>query len=71
MRLTQAICVLIPKNNKGEYPGIGLLEAIWNLITCIANKRLVRDIQLHDAHHGFREKRGTGTAILETKLRMH
>ena len=69
-RLTQAICVLIPKNDKGEYRGIGLLEAMWKLITSIANRRMARDITLHDAHHGFRARRGTGTAILETKLRM-
>ena len=69
-RMTQAICVLIPKNDKGEYRGIGLLEAMWKLTTAVANRRMSRGIRLHDAHHGFREGRGTGTAILETKLRM-
>ena len=69
-RMMQAICVLIPKNDKGEYRGIGLLDAMWKLTTAVANKRMAIGIKLHDAHHGFRAGRGTGTAILETKLRM-
>ena len=70
VRLTQAICVLIPKNEKGDFRGIGLLETMWKLITSIVNRRLVRQVKLHDAHHGFRPGRGTGTAIMETTLRM-
>ena len=51
--LSQAICVLIPKNEKGDFRGIGLLESLWKLITSIVNSRLVQGIELHDAHHGF------------------
>ena len=51
-RLLQAICVLIPKG-KGAFWGIGLLESVWKLITAIINCRMARDIELHDAHHGF------------------
>ena len=64
------ILVLIPKNVPGEYRGIALLEVIYKLISSIINRRLVSGIQWHDAIHGFRTGRGTGTAIIEAKLRM-
>jgi hypothetical protein len=69
-RLSQSICVLIPKNEKGDYRGIGLLETIWKLIASIIDRWLGSGITLHDAHHGFQRGRGTGTAIMETKLQM-
>ena len=69
-RLSQAIVVLIPKNESGGYRGIGLLETLWKLITTIINQRIVSHVELHDSHHGFRPKRGTGTAIIEAKLRI-
>ena len=62
--------MLIPKNERGAFHGIGLLESIWKIITSIINHCLVAGIDLHDAHHGFCPGRGTGTAILETKLHM-
>ena len=34
----------------------------------ILHRRLTAEIKLHDALHGFRESRGTGTATLEAKL---
>ena len=34
----------------------------------ILHRRLTTVLQLHDALHGFREGRGTGTATLESKL---
>jgi hypothetical protein len=37
-RLSQSICVLIPKNKKGDYRGIGLLETIWKLIASIIDR---------------------------------
>jgi hypothetical protein len=64
------ILVLIPKTVPGEYRGIALLEVIYKLISSIINRRLVSGIQWHDAIHGFRTGRGTGTAIIEAKLRM-
>jgi hypothetical protein len=67
-RLSQSICVLIPKNEKGDYRGIGLLETIWKLIASIIDRRLGSGITLHNAHHGFWRGRGTGTAIMEMKL---
>ena len=34
----------------------------------ILHRQLTTGLQLHDALHGFREGRGTGTATLEAKL---
>ena len=36
----------------------------------IIHCHLVAGITLHDAHHGFQPRHGTGTVILETKLWM-
>lgn len=67
--LSWSIMVLIPKAN-GDMRGIGLLEIIWKTCSSIINSRLQDSIQFHEALHGFRKQRGTGTAILETKLLM-
>ena len=59
--------VLIPKG-KGEFRGIGLVEVTWKLMAVILHRQLTTGLQLHDALHGFREGRSTGTATLEAKL---
>ena len=59
--------VMIPKG-KGEFRGIGLVEVTWKVIAVILHRRLTKGLQLHDALHGFREGRGTGTATLKAKL---
>ena len=59
--------VMIPKG-KGEFRGIGLVEVTWKVVAVILHRRLTTGLQLHDALHGFREGRGTGTATLEAKL---
>ena len=59
--------VLIPKG-KGEYRGIGLVEVTWKVVAVILHRRLTKGITFHDALHGFREGRGTGTATLDAKL---
>ena len=61
------IVVLLPKAS-GGYRGIGLLEVIWKVLSSIIDVRLKTAISFHDALHGFRAKRGTGTAIFEAKL---
>ena len=66
-KMTWEILVLIPKDSV-KYRGIGLLYAVWKLCSSIINKRLINRIQYHEALHGFRKSRGTGTAILEAKL---
>ena len=58
--------VLLPKGG-GDFRGIGLIEVIWKLIATIIDKRL-KKAEHHDALHGFRAKRGTGTATIEAKL---
>jgi hypothetical protein len=65
-QLTWVIVVLLPKGG-GDYRGIGLLEPLWKVIEGIIDQRL-NAITLHDCLHGFRAKRGTGTAIIEAKL---
>ena len=62
------ILVLIPKSTPGQYRGIALLETIYKLVSSIINRRLASSIKFHDAIHGFRPGRGTGTAIIEAKL---
>ena len=59
--------VLIPKGKK-EYRGIGLVDVTWKFVAVILHRRLKKEITFHDALHGFREGRGTGTATLEAKL---
>ena len=40
-------------------------------VTPIINRRFTSSITYHDALHGFRAGRGTGTATLEAKLLQH
>jgi hypothetical protein len=65
------ILVLLPKPD-GDFRGIALLEVIYKLISSIINQRLAKGLntKLHDAIHGFRSGRGTGTATIEAKLLM-
>jgi hypothetical protein len=65
-QLLWSIVVLLPKGG-GDYRGIGLLEPIWKCIERVIDHRL-NAIGLHDSLHGCRDKRGTGTAIIEAKL---
>ena len=59
--------VLLPKGN-GDYQGISLLEMSWKIIELIINWRITSKVNFRDALHGFRAKRGTGTACIEEKL---
>ena len=60
------ILVLILKGG-GDYRGIGLLEVAWKVIEGVVDGRL-KGVAFHDSLHGFREKRGCGTGIMEVKL---
>ena len=64
------ILVLIPKDNVGGVQGIGLLETVHKLASQIINLRMAEAINFHEDVHGFCRKRGTHTAIGETKIRM-
>ena len=59
--------VLIHKGKK-DYRGIGLVEVMWKVVAAIINRRFTSSITYHDAFHGFRAGRGTGTATLEANL---
>jgi hypothetical protein len=67
--MTWSILVLIPKSSGGTQ-GIGLLEAMWKVISTIISNRLQQSIDFHEALHGFRAEHGTGTATIDAKLRM-
>ena len=45
-----------------------MVGTIWKVCTSIVNSWLQSYILLHDVLHGFRQGRGTGTAIVEAKL---
>ena len=62
--LTWATMVLIPKG-KGEFRGIIIEEVAWKVCATVVNCRLVRGLVLHEALHGFRSGRETGTATLD------
>ena len=64
---TWQVVVLIPKGKK-DYQGIGLVEVMWKVVAAILNRRFTSSITYHDALHGFRADRGTGTATLEANL---
>ena len=59
--------VLIPKGKK-DYRGIGLVEVVWKVVAAILNRCFTFSITYHDALHGFRAGRGTGTATLDAIL---
>lgn len=60
------VIVLIPKGS-GGYRGIGLLDPLWKVVECLLDDRM-NVIQFHDSLHGFVQKRGCNTAVLEAKL---
>ena len=62
--MLRVVVVLIPKGSSGDYRGIGLLEVVWKLIERVVDEWLSK-IELYDALHGFRAKRGCGTGIME------
>ena len=65
--LAWSFVVILPKPC-GGVRGIGLVEILWKIIANIIDARLKSAIEFHDALHGFRSKRGTGTATMEAKL---
>ena len=45
-----------------------MIEIVWKLLEAIFDTLVKKAVHFHDILHGFRAKRGTGTAILEVKL---
>ena len=62
-----ATIVFLPKG-RGGYRGIGIAKAVWKVCATVVNFRLKSSVTLHNALHGFRARRVTGTATLEAKL---
>jgi hypothetical protein len=65
-----SILCLIPKTERGKMQGIVLLEVCYKVISSIILTRIEDAITWHPGIHHFRHKRGTGTCILEAKLRV-
>jgi hypothetical protein len=66
LKLHWVIVVLIPKGGS-DYQGIGLLKPMWKVCERVMDTQLNR-INLHENLHGCRDRRGTGTAMLEANL---
>ena len=67
---TIGVLVIIPKDDKGGVRGIGLLEAIHKLVSCVINMRIQKAVRFSEEVHGFRAKRGCITAVGKAKIRM-
>ena len=52
------------------HTGIVLLEVCYKVLSTIILMQIEDGIKWHPGIHGFRHRRGTGTCILEAKLRM-
>ena len=48
--------------------GIGLLETLYKVVETLVDTHLCASLQLHDVLHRFKDRRGTGTAIIELNL---
>jgi hypothetical protein len=66
-QMTWSTVVLLPKSD-GGVRGIGLLDVAWKVLASIIDHRISANVEYHDSLHGFRARRGTGTAVLEAKL---
>ena len=64
------ILVLIPKSQQNQFRGIALLDVFYKLVSRIIHIRINNNVDYHNAIHGFRQNRGTTTAISELKLAM-
>ena len=50
------------------HTGVGLLEVIWKLVEVIIGAQIKTVVTSHNFLHGFRAKRGTGTAMMEINM---
>ena len=60
-KLPESVCnqtlVMIPKEDQGEFRGIGLIETMWKILSSIINSRIQRGINYQEFVHGFRQKK--------------
>ena len=59
--------VMVP-NGVGEYPGIGLVEAVWKVVMVIINCPFTASIDFYYILCGFWVGHGTYTTYLKAKL---
>ena len=61
-----SVVVLTPKRGN-DYHSIGQLEVACKVLEGVLDGRL-KGVEFHNALHGFRQKQGCGTGIIEAKL---
>ena len=61
------VLVLIPKWTTNTR-GIGLIDTLWKVAEAVIYTRLRTSLQLHDVLHWFRDRIGTGKAIMKLDL---
>ena len=59
--------VLIPKGATNTR-NIGLIDTLWEVLEALVDTCLCASLQLYGVLHGFRDRRGTVTDIMELKL---
>ena len=60
--------VLIPKGDRRDFRGVGLVEVLCKIITGLLKQRFTLAIVFHDIIHGFQAGSGMGTASLKANL---
>ena len=63
----ELVCTVIVTITKGatNTQGIGMLDTLQKVVGVLIDNRSRTSLQLHDVLHGFRDRRGTMTAIME------
>ena len=66
----ELVCTVIVTITKGatNTQGIGMLDTLQKVVGVLIDNRSRTSLQLHDVLHGFRDRRGTMTAIMELNL---
>ena len=65
--MSWTIFVLTPKG-KADTREIGMIEILWKVVESIIKTNIKTVVTFHDVLHGFRIRRGTGTAIMENNM---
>ena len=61
------IFILTPKG-KADTREIGMIEILWKVVEAIIKTNIKTVVTFQNVLHGFRIRRGTGTAIMENNM---